>query len=143
MRHWVHPKKPCRVCRRWYRPDPRVGERQKTCGSPQCQREWNRRLSQARRAREPYLEREDRLRDRLQRVEGVEVGGLPQRALNQEAARQAIGTEALVVIDEHCRVVLERVRHEYPVQLPVSQGKSGRLLPGGARHEMGIGRAPS
>ena len=63
MRHRIHPKKPCRICRRWYRPDPRVGARQKTCGSPECQREWNRRLSRARRAREPHREREDRLRD--------------------------------------------------------------------------------
>jgi len=143
MRHRIHPKKPCRICRRWYRPDPRVGARQKTCGSPECQREWNRRLSRARRAREPHREREDRLRDRLQRGVGPEVGGLPERALNQVVARQAIGSEALVVVDEYCRVVLERVRHEYPVQLGVLQGKSGRLLPGGVRHEIGIGRAPS
>ena len=30
-------KKPCRICRRWFRPDPRVGQRQRACGEPDCQ----------------------------------------------------------------------------------------------------------
>jgi hypothetical protein len=30
-------KKPCRICRRWFQPDPRVGERQRVCGKPECQ----------------------------------------------------------------------------------------------------------
>jgi len=30
-------KKPCRICRRWFQPDPRVGERQRACGKPECQ----------------------------------------------------------------------------------------------------------
>src|SRR6056297_2132233 len=36
-------KRPCRICKRWFLPDPRVKERQKTCGRPECQREWHRR----------------------------------------------------------------------------------------------------
>jgi hypothetical protein len=30
-------KKPCRICRRWFHPDARVGERQRACGKPECQ----------------------------------------------------------------------------------------------------------
>ena len=30
-------KKPCRICRRWFQPDPRVGGRQRACGKPECQ----------------------------------------------------------------------------------------------------------
>ena len=30
-------KKPCRICRRWFQPDARVGERQRACGKPECQ----------------------------------------------------------------------------------------------------------
>ena len=30
-------KRPCRICRRWFYPDPRVGDRQRACGSPECQ----------------------------------------------------------------------------------------------------------
>ena len=34
-------KRPCRICRKWFSPDPRVGERQKTCGSQECQKKWH------------------------------------------------------------------------------------------------------
>ena len=30
-------KKPCKICRRWFRPDARVGARQRACGKPECQ----------------------------------------------------------------------------------------------------------
>jgi hypothetical protein len=31
-------KRPCRICRRWFRPDPRVGARQRACHNPSCQK---------------------------------------------------------------------------------------------------------
>lgn len=33
--------RPCGVCGKWFRPDPRPGERQHTCGKPGCRREWH------------------------------------------------------------------------------------------------------
>ena len=30
-------KRPCRICRRWFRPNPRVGTRQRACGNLACQ----------------------------------------------------------------------------------------------------------
>ena len=30
-------KKPCCICRRWFRPDPRIGSRQRACRNPDCQ----------------------------------------------------------------------------------------------------------
>lgn len=30
-------KRPCSICRRWFRPDPRVGDRQHACQKPECQ----------------------------------------------------------------------------------------------------------
>src|SRR5216684_7595554 len=30
-------KRPCSICRRWFRPDPRVGQRQHSCGKTECQ----------------------------------------------------------------------------------------------------------
>src|ERR1039458_7517761 len=30
-------KRPCAICRRWFRPDARVGSRQHACGKPECQ----------------------------------------------------------------------------------------------------------
>lgn len=39
-------KRPCSICRRWYRPNPRVGARQRTCGRAECQ-DGRRRKQQA------------------------------------------------------------------------------------------------
>ena len=35
-------KRPCRICRRWFTPNPRLKDRQKTCGDAQCKRQWHR-----------------------------------------------------------------------------------------------------
>ena len=35
-------KRPCRICRRWFTPNPRLKDRQKTCGDALCKREWHR-----------------------------------------------------------------------------------------------------
>lgn len=36
-------KRPCKVCRRWFAPHPRIGDSQKTCASQQCKKEWHKR----------------------------------------------------------------------------------------------------
>lgn len=36
-------KRPCRICRKWFMPDPRQIGRQKTCNDPTCRREDHRR----------------------------------------------------------------------------------------------------
>jgi len=34
-------KRPCRICRKWFTPDPRLGNRQKTCAKEPCKRKWH------------------------------------------------------------------------------------------------------
>lgn len=34
-------KRPCRICQKWFMPNPRVGARQKTCGDLECMRKWH------------------------------------------------------------------------------------------------------
>lgn len=36
-------KRPCRICRRWFLPNPRLKQRQMTCGQAECQRQWHKR----------------------------------------------------------------------------------------------------
>lgn len=35
-------KRPCRICRRWFMPNPRLKDRQMTCADPECKRQWHR-----------------------------------------------------------------------------------------------------
>ena len=46
-------KRPCCVCRRWFRPDNRVGPRQQACSKPACQAVRRRKRQAAWRARNP------------------------------------------------------------------------------------------
>ena len=34
-------KRPCRICGKWFVPNPRLGERQKTCGTDVCKQRWH------------------------------------------------------------------------------------------------------
>ena len=43
----VRIKRPCRICRRWFTPNPRLKDRQKTCGDVLCKREWHRKKCSA------------------------------------------------------------------------------------------------
>ena len=46
-------KRPCCICRRWFRPDNRVGSRQQACSKPSCQALRRRKRQAAWRARNP------------------------------------------------------------------------------------------
>ncbi len=35
-------KRPCRICRKWFLPNARLKDRQRTCSHPECKKEWHR-----------------------------------------------------------------------------------------------------
>lgn len=137
-------KRPCRVCRKWFRPDPRAGGRQKVCGSAECQAERVRRSCADWHRRNPDYDREDRLRRRL-RVEPAEghssaSGSDPLGEIDWSAARNAVGLEVSVLIEETGKVLCRRLRNAAGVEEPVPQGESGRLPPSAVRNDIGPAR---
>jgi len=46
-------KRPCCICRRWFRPDPRIGARQQACRNPECQSARRRKKQKAWREAHP------------------------------------------------------------------------------------------
>lgn len=136
MSHRVSKKRPCCVCRRWFRPHPRVGDRQRTCGRDECQQKLHRRTCKEWHDRNQDYDRETRLRARLKR--GKEKGPYsePAHGLNWEVARDEIGLEPLVVIDEFAKIAHNMARDEIPPQRFESKGKSRGLIPGKPRDEM-------
>jgi len=107
-------KRPCRICRKWFAPHPRAGDRQRACGAASCQSERHRRACEAWRRREPDYDREDRLRRRLVRQQETNSpgGGLadPLCRLDWSAARDAVGLQVAVTIEEAARVVHQWAR---------------------------------
>jgi hypothetical protein len=142
MRQRIFRKRPCRVCRRWFRPDPRQKERQYVCGDEDCQRERHRRNCEDWHRRNPDYDRETRLRSKLKK--GKERGKYaePSQGINWERARDAIGLELLVVIDEVAKVTLDLARDALLPQRLVIKGKSHRLIPSGSRDTIDPGKPP-
>ena len=119
-------KRPCRICRKWFTPHPRAGKRQRVCSETRCQSERHRRACEGWRGRNPDYDREDRLRRRLIRTEELKTSaGLsadPLRRIDWAAARDAVGLQVAVTIEETGRVLYGWARDAVSVQLLAHQG---------------------
>lgn len=121
-------KRPCRICHRWFRPHPRAGDRQQACSAAPCQAERRRRAVAAWRRRHPDYDRDDRLRRRLQATpRAVASEADPLARLDWGAARNAVGLEVAVVIEETGRLLVSWARNAVMRQLPVLALESGPL----------------
>ena len=130
--------RPCRICRRWFLPHPRSGTRQCVCPSRDCQRERHRRACRAWHARNPGYDREDRLRRRLWREMSE---GAPAR-LDWSAARDAVGLEVVVVMEEAAKEQGARVRDAVLRQLLVSSSVGARVGVSGMRDGIAVPLRP-
>ena len=61
----VRRKRPCSICRRWFLPDARVGDRQRACEREDCQRERHRRADQRWRGANCDYDRDRRWRETI------------------------------------------------------------------------------
>ena len=132
-------KRPCRICRRWFVPHDRSGDRQRVCGAEACQRERHRRACAAWHARNQDYDREERLRRKLTKAEApaVVVADPVSVRIDAMAARDAVGVEVLVFVEETARVVVEWARDAVLAQAFGIKGESGRHGRSAARDEIG------
>jgi hypothetical protein len=114
-------KRPCRICRKWFRPDRRVGSRQRACGKPECQRKWRAKSQAAWRSRQPDYFIERRLRQRS--------------IAAREAAEAAEKRKKIVQEGKVPEVAKAEVRRPPPLRLP---GFLGRLPWDLAQDEIGV-----
>jgi hypothetical protein len=128
-------KRPCRICRHWFRPHPRAGDRQHVCSRADCQRERHRRACQRWRQREAPAERAHRLRQRLRGDAGGGQGAAGPR-VSWDAVRDAVGLEVAVIIEEVSRLLEDLVRDAVHRQVGVPARESRQVLPTGRRDDM-------
>ena len=104
--------RPCRVCRKWFRADAKVGDRQHVCGSAACQRELHRLNCANWHRRNPGLEKETRFEDRLVEPDPAKQERLadPLEAINWPFAKEVIDLKIVVLIRETGKVILQRAR---------------------------------
>ena len=139
----MHRKRPCRICRHWFRPHPRAGDRQHVCSAADCQRERHRRACQRWRQGEAPAERAHRLRQRLRvHAAGGQAAG-PGPRLSWDVVRDAVGLEVAVILEEISRLLVDAVRDAVQRQVGAPARESGQVQVAGRRDDMVLAaRAP-
>lgn len=133
-------KRPCAVCRRWFLPHARAGNRQKVCSQPECQRERHRRASRKWLARNANYHRERRLRSRINPgrplERKVDLGCDPTQRLDQQAVQDAVGLEVAIVIEETGKVIGEWLQDAVSPESLAGRGFPVRLIGSSAQDEI-------
>lgn len=125
-------KRPCRICRRWFRPDPRVGDDQMTCGDPRCKKEWHRRKcaewnrKNREYYREIYLKKKILATEEKNQKGTIEQDKIPRTRLRLglpwEEIQEAMGVKQLVIIEYIIQVLMKRFQEVIKVQPLVNKG---------------------
>lgn len=124
-------KRPCRICKRWFAPDPRLKDRQKTCGDAACMREWHRRkCKQWNKDNSAYFKANflhNKLEDAKCQVEGRVCGNREgrskpagRRVLPAEVVQEVIGAQASVIIEYLAQQLLRRFQEVMRRQVSVN-----------------------
>jgi hypothetical protein len=139
-------KKPCSICGRWFLPNRRVGKRQRVCSHPDCQRERHRRNCVRWHKNNPDYDQEGRLRRKLigeQNREKRAVETDPLRQVNESTARDLVGLQVYVFIDEIAKVLIAWTRDLVVEELSETKMETGKQVVLAARDEIVRARAPT
>lgn len=91
-------KRPCRICRRWFLPDPRQIGRQKTCGRAECKREHHRRQCRQWNRKNPDYFKANYLSAKLAKTRDPPVVA-KNREVNIPLSRIKLGLQTDVVVE--------------------------------------------
>jgi uncharacterized protein YhaN len=126
-------KRPCRFCRRWFRPDPRLKERQRACSSTECQEKRQAANQQSWLEQHPGYFR------------GRAAAHREWRSLHPDAQRRwrlahpdAVLRDRMARKERHRRALTSRAveQEARALQLVITQEDAGRLLPAGEQESM-------
>ena len=134
-------KKPCRICRRWFQPDVRVGERQRACGKPECQAVRRQKTQANWRKRNPDYAIVWRLDQRAAQTPPPEPFRFPPplKQLPWEFAKDQFGPQGADFIGVMSALILRGAKDQIgpyladltglPSRLPPFSKKTGSSLP--------------
>ncbi|WP_243346735.1 hypothetical protein [Mesoterricola sediminis] len=94
-----------------------VGERQRVCGAPSCQKERHRRACARFHDRDPDYDRHTRFTAKLVQVGAGGKGTVPAEAIDWRYARKVVGLEISALVEESGKVLLRQARDAVLVQL--------------------------
>ena len=126
-------KRPCRICRRWFVPDRRVGRRQRACSAPACQIARRVKTQASWRRRNPDYFIAHRVQRRRVTAERAAVLPLvlppPLSQLPWDLAQDTFGVVGTDFLGHLGRVLLGAVQDQKTGQVIEPVGEPGRLPP--------------
>lgn len=128
-------KRPCRICRRWFVPDRRVGRRQRACSAPTCQTARRARTQASWRRRNPDYFIAHRIQRRGLEAEEAEGAVLPLvlppplSQLPWDVAQEAFGVTGTDFLSHLGRVLLVAAQDQKASQVLDVTGERGGLSP--------------
>ena len=123
-------KKPCRICRRWFRPDKRVGNRQRACGKPDCQKARRQQTQASWRARNPGYATAHRIGRRNLDEDAAPVRTLPPlNRLPWDLAKDQFGGQGADFIGVIGTLILREAKDQFRSYLADSKWLGGTLPP--------------
>jgi hypothetical protein len=124
-------KRPCRICRRWFMPNPRVKDRQKTCADARCKRAWHRKKCAQWNRNNPDYFKANYLQKKLDDASAKTPG--PQSRMNSglplHYVQEVIGIQHLIIIEYLAQLLLQRFQEVLQGQLVVMTSKIEQLPP--------------
>jgi hypothetical protein len=123
-------KRPCRVCKRWFKPDARLGDRQKTCGDAACKREWHRRKCAEWNEKNSEYAKTNALQRKIEAAKNRPASSGDSRSLlPQRYAKEVIEVQLVVILEYLGQQLLRRLQEAIKRQAIVNKGQSGLLPP--------------
>lgn len=111
-------KAPCRICKTWFTPNPRLGKRQKTCGNPDCKKQWHaKKCTEWNKNNLEYF-KTNYLANKIaaaQKTKDKKNNSPPQKPLTnlklpRKYIQEVIGVQLLAIIEYFERLLLKRVK---------------------------------
>lgn len=133
-------KRPCGICRRWFEPHPRAGDRQAVCCAPACQRERHRRSCAAWHDENPGYA----TKRRLTKAIGADAATPPEPALDDvdwRVVEAAIGPAHRAVAEGMARLILQTVRDAVATTMPGEPSESNGHAGARSRDAVPTGRS--
>ena len=132
-------KRPCKICRKWFVPNPRVGSRQQTCGAEECKRKWHtKKCADWNKQNRQYFQ-SNYLKKKLQAAEGqketpkhppsLSTKSSKSSQLPQDVIQEVIDPQQLVIIEYVSRQLLKGVQEVIRKQAVEITEITRRLLP--------------
>jgi hypothetical protein len=137
-------KKPCRICRRWFLSDPRLKDRQKTCGRSECKRRWHaKKCAQWYRANSDYF-KANYLQKKIDAVGGEDEPHMTDKTklhspkvatsrlktgLPMAYVQELIGVKHIIIIEYLAQQLHQRHRRSIALVLRPLTGRLGAQPP--------------